>query len=129
MAQHNEVGKAGEAAAVAYLKAKGYRIRNVNWRKAFLELDIVAQTPDEQVFVEVKTRRGDTSSPAEAMHDTKIGRLVEAADSYIRQTEAEDLPARFDVVFIVGEESDFEIEHIENAFYPPVNTRYGSLYA
>ena len=40
MAEHNELGKAGENAAVAYLEEHGYLIRHRNWRKGHFELDI-----------------------------------------------------------------------------------------
>ena len=33
MAKHNELGKAGENAAVTYLEQQGYIIRDRNWRK------------------------------------------------------------------------------------------------
>ncbi|MDR0541643.1 MAG: YraN family protein [Dysgonamonadaceae bacterium] len=121
MAQHNEFGKAGEKSAVEYLKAKGYCIRHINWRRGHLELDIVAQTPDEIVFVEVKTRNGSWESPENAVNNTKIRYIISAADYYIKYFDI-DLPARFDIVSITGKEPDFEIEHIEDAFYPPVNT-------
>ena len=42
MALHNLLGKIGEDAAVAYLESNGYTIRDRNWRKNHLELDIVA---------------------------------------------------------------------------------------
>ncbi len=42
MATHNALGKAGEDAAAAYLERNGYAIRDRNWRKNRLELDIVA---------------------------------------------------------------------------------------
>ena len=42
MAKHNELGKAGEDAAVKYLESKGYMIRHRNWRFMHWELDIVA---------------------------------------------------------------------------------------
>ena len=56
MAEHNELGKAGENAAVAYLEEHGYLIRHRNWRKGHFELDIVAAKENELVIVEVKTR-------------------------------------------------------------------------
>jgi putative endonuclease len=121
MAQHNELGKAGEAAAINYLKEKGYTIRDVNWRKGHLELDIVAETSDELVFVEVKTRSGNWESPEEAVTNTKIRNIISAADCYIKIFDV-DLPARFDILSITGREPDFEIDHIEDAFYPPVRT-------
>ena len=56
MAKHNDLGKAGENAAVAYLEQKGYLIRDRNWRKGHFELDIVAAKDNELIVVEVKTR-------------------------------------------------------------------------
>ena len=121
MAEHNELGKAGEAAAVEYLKGKGYQILHINWHRGHLELDIVAQTDDELVVVEVKTRSGHWELPEEAVNNTKIQRIINAADHYIKYFDV-DLPARFDIISIVGNAPHFEIEHLEDAFYPPVRT-------
>jgi putative endonuclease len=121
MAQHNELGKAGETAALEYLKAHGYQIRHINWHIGHLELDIVAQTDDELVIVEVKTRTGDWDSPEDAVNNVKIKRTIAAADCYIKYFNI-DLPARFDIIAVIGKHPDFAIEHIEDAFYPPVNT-------
>ena len=120
MAQHNELGKTGETLAIDYLKEKKYRIRHINWRRGHLELDIVAETPDELVFVEVKTRTGGWELPVDSVTNTKIRNIISAADCYIKYFDV-DLPARFDIISITGKEPDFEIEHIEDAFYPPVN--------
>ena len=56
MAIHNILGKAGEDAAAKYLEQNGYTIRDRNWRKNHLELDIVADKDKELIIVEVKTR-------------------------------------------------------------------------
>ncbi len=56
MAKHNDLGKAGENAAAAYLEQKDYLIRHRNWRKGHFELDIVAAKDNELIVVEVKTR-------------------------------------------------------------------------
>jgi len=125
MAQHNELGKEGEAAAISYLKAKGYQILHENWHFGHLELDIVAQTNDELVIVEVKTRSsGDWDSPESAVNNAKIRRIISATDCYIRFFNI-DLPARFDIISLKRKFPGFEIEHIENAFYPPLNTYRG----
>ena len=42
MAKHNDLGKAGENAAAAYLEKEDYLIRHRNWRIGHFELDIVA---------------------------------------------------------------------------------------
>ena len=123
MAEHNELGKDGESAAVAYLKENGYRILHTNWRKGHFELDIVAKTEDELVIIEVKTRsEGSITEPEDAITNQKIRNIVAAADAYIKFFDI-DLPARFDIISIIGKSPNFEIDHIEDAFYPPVNIR------
>ena len=123
MAQHNKLGKDGEAAAVAYLKENGYEILHTNWQRGHFELDIVAKTEDELVIVEVKTRsEGSIMEPEDAVTNQKIRNIVAAADTYIKFFDI-DLPARFDIISIIGKSPNFEIDHIEDAFYPPVNIR------
>ncbi len=58
MAEHNELGKAGENAAVAYLEEHGYLIRHRNWRKGHFELDIVAAKENELVIETNRTQPG-----------------------------------------------------------------------
>jgi putative endonuclease len=120
MAEHNELGKAGEEAAVTYLKKQGYEIRHRNWHRGHLELDIVANTAEELVVVEVKTRK-DTAFglPQEAVNTQKIRRTILAADTYIKLFSI-DLPVRFDIITVIGTGNDFRIEHIPEAFYPSV---------
>ncbi|GHT01838.1 UPF0102 protein [Bacteroidia bacterium] len=123
MADHNQLGIAGETAAVEYLKANGYRILHTNWRYGHLELDIVAQTADELVIIEVKTRKGsEWDAPEDAVTNSKIRNIVSATDCYIKFFNI-DLPARFDIIAVIGKAPNFEIDHIEDAFYPPVTTR------
>ncbi|MDR0546160.1 MAG: YraN family protein [Dysgonamonadaceae bacterium] len=121
MAQHNDLGKSGEAAALNYLQTHGYRIRHTNWRRGYVELDIVAETDDELVIVEVKTRNGHWEAPEDAVTNAKIKHIISATDAYIKYFDV-DLPARFDIISVTGNEPNFEIEHIEDAFYPPVQT-------
>ena len=104
MASHNELGKEGENAAVKYLLEKGYEIRHRNWHSGHRDLDIVAQKDGELVIVEVKTRS-----------DACFGQPEDAVDR-----RAIDLPVRFDIITVVGNRPPFHIEHIEDAFFPPV---------
>jgi putative endonuclease len=123
MAEHNELGKDGEVAAIDYLKKNGYKVLHTNWRKGHCELDIVAKTEDELVIVEVKTRsEGSITDPEDAVTNQKIRNIISATDCYIKQFDV-DLPARFDIISIIGKYPNFEIDHIEDAFYPPVNIR------
>ena len=98
MAAHNTLGKDGEDAAVAYLERNGYVILHRNWRKNHLELDI---------------------EPQDAVNWQKIRHIVVAADAYIKHFSI-DIPVRFDIITAVGEAGAFEIEHIKDAFYPPM---------
>ncbi len=120
MAEHNILGQTGEDAAAAYLAAKGYRLLHRNWRSGKKELDIIAQKDGELVVVEVKTRRDtDFALPQDAVDDKKIRRIVAAADCYIKRFGI-DLSVRFDIVTVVGQKTPFQIEHIEQAFLPPI---------
>lgn len=120
MAIHNALGKAGEDAAAAHLTAHGYTILHRNWHKNHLELDIVATKDNELVIVEVKTRAANTCiAPQDAVNWKKVRHIVVAADAYIKHFNI-DLPVRFDIMTAIGSKDNFQIEHIENAFYPPM---------
>lgn len=121
MAIHNQLGKSGEEYAAEYLMSRGYIIRDVNWVSGRHELDIVAFHNDMMVVIEVKTRSNvDWAYPEEAITDKKIRNTILATEAYIRMFDL-DVDVRFDVISIVGKEPPFEIEHIEDAFLPPLN--------
>lgn len=120
MAQHNEFGKISEDRAAAYLMTRGYTIRDRNWRLGHKELDIVAQKNDTLAIVEVKARRSNRYGDAiEAVTDDKIRKVVQAANAYVRYHRI-NLNVRFDIIAITGEPGHQTIEHIEDAFYPPL---------
>ncbi len=54
MAEHNELGKFGEAQAVEYLQQNGYTILETNWTFQKAEIDIIAQKENTLVIIEVK---------------------------------------------------------------------------
>ena len=120
MAIHNAQGKAGEDAAAAHLERNGYEIRDRNWRKNHLELDIVATKDNELIIVEVKTRSNtEYVEPQDAVNWQKVRRIVIAADAYIKHF-CIDMPVRFDIITAVGDIGAFKTEHIKEAFYPPM---------
>ena len=120
MAEHNLLGKAGEDAAVDYLERHDYVIRHRNWRKGHFELDIVAAKNGELIIVEVKTRSDtDFALPQDAVTPQKMRRTVIAADTYIKLFQIDE-PVRFDIITVIGKTGNFRIEHIKEAFYPPL---------
>lgn len=120
MAEHNTLGKNGEDAAANYLTDHGYRILHRNWRSGRKELDIVAEKENEIIVVEVKSRKNtEFALPEDAVNEKKIRRIVAATDAYLRKF-CLDMQVRFDIITIVGEKNNFKIEHIKEAFYPPI---------
>ncbi len=107
--------------AADHLRKAGYTLRHRNWRSGRKELDIVAEKGEHLIVVEVKTRRNEDFGPAEeALSPMKIRRIVAATDAYLRKF-AIDLPVRFDLITVTGDETDrLQLEHIERAFLPPV---------
>ena len=53
MAKHNQTGKTGEELAAEYLIARGYIIRDINWKNGKLELALDAWSRDT-AFIIVK---------------------------------------------------------------------------
>ena len=120
MAAHNDLGKEGEEEAVRFLERQGYHILHRNWRCGRKELDIVAELDGELIVIEVKTRRDKKFGlPEECISETKIRRIVSSTDAYLRKFQI-DKPVRFDIISLIGTEPPLEIEHIVNAFYPPI---------
>lgn len=124
-----ELGRFGEKAAADYLKKKGYRILEKNFRAGKNEIDIIASRKKEIVFVEVKTRTlsalGDLpyGNPLEAVDTPKQKRTLAAASAYLCKSETEQMP-RFDIIEVYLKHrgglfralSVERICHIEDAF-------------
>jgi len=117
MGKHNEFGKRGEELAVNHLTKNGYHIVHRNYRYLKAEIDIIAKKGDILAIVEVKSRSSDyMQSIAETVTEKKIKLLVMAADHYIISKDLE-VEARFDIITVHKNGTNFNIEHLENAFY------------
>ena len=74
--KHLEVGKAGEFLAMVFLKKKGLRLLNMNWRWHRLEVDLIMKEKNTLVFVEVKTRTNAGSIlPEDAVNHKKMQKI------------------------------------------------------
>ena len=116
--KRRDVGILGENLAKNFLKKRGYRILESNYRCREGEIDIIARHRDSLVFVEVRTKRSlEFGSPEESITSTKMERLRAVAAHY--QQTHNNLPAswRIDVVAVEIDQKDkpLRIELIENA--------------
>lgn len=117
MAEHNELGKQGEALAVKFLQQKGYAILETNWTFQKAEIDIIAQKDSVLAIVEVKTRSSiDFGLPQDFVTPKKIQLLVKAVNEYVLAKDLE-VEVRFDIIAIHKEGTEYNLEHIEEAFY------------
>ena len=119
-----ETGRLGEDIASDFLREKGYRILEQNAYVRHGEIDLVAQTGDALVFVEVKTRHAEKGqrtpygAPADAVDRRKQENLVRSAEEYLkRHTELHELYPRIDVIEVYLNQNDTPtaVEHYENA--------------
>jgi putative endonuclease len=117
LAVHYRQGMDGEEAAAIYLYSQGYEIRGRNYRFRKAEIDILAFKEGVLVVVEVKTRTKGFYEPlSHTVSRLKIQRLVRAANHYVREKGLE-VEVRFDVIQVFGQCGNYELRHLENAFY------------
>lgn len=77
------LGKLAEDYAVKFLKGKGYRIVDRNFRGKFGEIDIVAIKDKMLIFIEVKARWSlKFGSPEEAVTPSKLWKIQKTAEYY-----------------------------------------------
>jgi putative endonuclease len=120
MSENKNKGNSGEELASTYLEKKGYKVLFRNWRFLHKEIDIVAAYKNELIIVEVKTRAsGSLVSPIEAVNLRKQRFIIDATNAFIEKHNV-NLDVRFDVITVIYKYNTYEIEHIENAFYPKV---------
>lgn len=95
------LGRTGERLASEALVKRGYRIREQNFRCSYGEIDIIAEDGQDLVFVEVKTRRGQSYGlPEEAVTQRKARKLAQVAACYLDQQDCSECSWRIDVVAV-----------------------------
>lgn len=111
---HNKnLGKKGERKARAYLRLRGWKILEKNYKNPFGEVDIIAKKRDTVAFIEVKTRLTDGfGAPSQAVDERRKLRYISAAKYYFCGREI-DCIVRFDIIEVFRG----KINHIQNAFY------------
>jgi len=112
-----ETGILGEKLAAEFLRERGYRIIETNYRCPEGEVDIVAWHGDSLVFVEVRTKRSrQFGSPEESITPIKKERLRLVAAHYREDHDGLPEQWRIDVVVVeLDRGQPARIELIENA--------------
>jgi putative endonuclease len=113
-------GREGESAALRFLKKKGYRILEKNFRSKVGEIDIIAEQDGVIVFVEVKARADhEFGHPLNALTPAKQKKIIQTAQSFLSRKRISDKPMRFDVVALTSDAEgpdSWQIELLQNAF-------------
>ncbi len=100
-----KTGALGESIAETFLKRKGYKIIQKNYRKPWGEIDIIAEKANSVRFVEVKTvsreslpdisREMSDYRPEEQVHPVKLKKIARTAELYMNER---------------GDERDYQID-------------------
>jgi len=111
-------GDRGEKMAEDFLKGKGYRLLERQFRTRFGEIDLIMQQGNTVVFVEVKTRTSHRFGlPEEAVTAQKKSHMFKAAETWLTSRDMiEETDCRFDVVAITLSDDGTaqRLEHFEN---------------
>lgn len=116
--QKDRLGQQGEEAAIKFLKNKGYRILERNFRCPLGEIDVIAKHQGYLVFIEVKTRSSTKYGlPEEAINFYKQRKLKQLAHYYLKFKKLSNIKCRIDVVSVLSNrQNGFQIKLIPNAF-------------
>lgn len=96
----NNLGQWAEQKAVKLLMAQNYEIVQINYFSRFGEIDIIAKTAQELVFVEVKARTPTQMGQAfEVVTLSKQRKMVKTALIFLQKyPQFEQFYCRFDVI-------------------------------
>ncbi len=114
--ERHQLGRAGERAAEAFLRARGYTIVARNFRCPLGEVDLIALQRRTIVFIEVKTRRGGAAAPLDAVDRRKQRQIRRVAEWYVNAQRLHGREVRFDAIAIAHDGDRVECELMRDAF-------------
>ncbi len=107
MRTNYQAGHDAEKRAAVYLEKHGFKIRELNWKTRYCEIDIVAERDGRIYFVEVKYRRNAAHGIGlDYITARKLRQMQFAAQMWV---QAYDWPGEYQLVAIGidGEEVTF----------------------
>ncbi|RJO61226.1 MAG: YraN family protein [Dehalococcoidia bacterium] len=94
-------GQLGEKLAQNFLKKRGYRIVETNYRSRDGEVDIIVSKDGILVFVEVRAKSSRTfGTPEESITRRKKQKLILVAQDYVQTHGMQESPWRIDFVAV-----------------------------
>ncbi|MDD6478199.1 MAG: YraN family protein [Oscillospiraceae bacterium] len=116
-----KLGALGEEMVAEYLRKNGYIVIKRNFKSRFGEIDIIAETKTEIIFVEVKTRTENSLvSGVEAVDFYKAERIRKTALGFLSRIKV-DLAPRFDVAEVTvynrpDNSVGYKLKYVKSAF-------------
>ena len=114
------MGAWGEAQAAEYLRKKHYKLLAAGYHCRFGEIDLIAESKQYLVFVEVKVRKSGTFAKAFEYVDRKKQDKIRVTASMYLSENPTKLQPRFDVIEIYAPDgvntAHPQINHMEDAF-------------
>lgn len=106
------IGANAEKQALQYLQKQGLQLITTNFSAKTGEIDLIMQTKDTLIFVEVRYRKNSNFGGAAAsITRQKQHRIIRTANLYLQKYPT-SLSCRFDVIAITAN----QLEWIPNAF-------------
>ena len=105
MNSHNyiEFGSFAESLAEKFLKDRGYKILDRNYRKPWGEIDIITEKEGIIIFVEVKASDSPAPKgfePEKRVNPNKVKRIKRLAQTYIQQNNLDDRSWQIDIIAV-----------------------------
>ncbi len=119
-----------ETQVAELIRKQGCIISAMNYRSRYGEIDIIAESHKNLLFIEVKMRSENAIvSPAEAVSPNKQRKIILTALDYISKSH-NDLQPRFDVAEVVAKQlpdgkKRYDVYYIKNAFDAELLTEFG----
>ena len=104
--QTMEVGRTAKLLAAQYLSRRGYEILECDWQCEAGSADIIATDDDVLVFLNVRMSDAETGFPATTIDPSMRDGFERIALAYLSERDTEDMTVRFDVVSIIGLDSE-----------------------
>lgn len=83
-----QTGHNAEKRAAEYLEKQGFKVRELNWKTRYCEIDIVAEKDKVVYFVEVKYRKNAAhGSGLEYITPKKLQQMQFAAEMWVQNNE------------------------------------------